>query len=185
METLATIAPHQKNGTTGQNSRIQTSSRPLPRSTRHLQFARPRHVPRPKPNRRNRQKSRQRCAQQKPRTQHSRPEHIAPLQSTGNMITELATALTLAARAPAVEKSLRGKAKDAVRNLLNYSKNSETVMNALEKRFGRPDAIAIAEIQNLRTLQRPTDSPNSICEFAGDFTNIISSLRKLKRILSL
>ncbi|GBP04386.1 hypothetical protein EVAR_88206_1 [Eumeta japonica] len=27
-------------------------------------------------------------------TQHSRPEHIAPLQSTGNMITELATALT-------------------------------------------------------------------------------------------
>ncbi|GBP85787.1 hypothetical protein EVAR_77891_1 [Eumeta japonica] len=80
-----------------------------------------------------------------------------------------------------VEKSLRGKAKDAVRNLLNYSKNSETVMNALEKRFGRPDAIAIAEIQNLRTLQRPTDSPNSICEFAGDFTNIISSLRKLKK----
>ncbi|GBP93417.1 hypothetical protein EVAR_50309_1 [Eumeta japonica] len=54
-------------------------------------------------------------------------------------------------------------------------------MNALEKRFGRPDAIAIAEIQNLRTLQRPTDSPNSICEFAGDFTNIISSLRKLKK----
>ncbi|GBP69533.1 hypothetical protein EVAR_88434_1 [Eumeta japonica] len=80
-----------------------------------------------------------------------------------------------------VRKSLRGKAKDAVRNLLNYSKNSETVMNALEKRFGRPDAIAIAEIQNLRTLQRPTDSPNSICEFAGDFTNIISSLRKLKK----
>ncbi|GBP27993.1 hypothetical protein EVAR_83624_1 [Eumeta japonica] len=80
-----------------------------------------------------------------------------------------------------LRKSLRGKAKDAVRNLLNYSKNSETVMNALEKRFGRPDAIAIAEIQNLRTLQRPTDSPNSICEFAGDFTNIISSLRKLKK----
>ncbi|GBP48738.1 hypothetical protein EVAR_88199_1 [Eumeta japonica] len=196
METLATIdAPHQKNGTTGQNSRIQTSSRPLPRSTRHLQFARPRHVPRPKPNRRNRQKSRQRCTQQKPRLQHSRPEHIAPLQSTGNMITELATALICRGR-PAVRttyqrfmahikngscskhptstrtsftehenmlrlrKSLRGKAKDAVRNLLNYSKNSETVMNALEN-ASDDDAIAIAEIQNLRTLQRPTDSPNN------------------------
>ncbi|GBP27519.1 hypothetical protein EVAR_18712_1 [Eumeta japonica] len=33
-------------------------------------------------------------------TQHSRPEHVAPLQSTGNMITELTAALTLAARAP-------------------------------------------------------------------------------------
>ncbi|GBP02051.1 hypothetical protein EVAR_88439_1 [Eumeta japonica] len=108
-------------------------------------------------------------------TQHSRPEHIAPLQSTGNMITELATALTLAARAPSsaydlptfygahqewlmfkasyvdtrtsftehenmlrLRKSLRGKAKDAVRNLLNYSKNSETVMNALENASDDP-----------------------------------------------
>ncbi|GBP93416.1 hypothetical protein EVAR_50308_1 [Eumeta japonica] len=99
METLATIdAPHQKNGTTGQNSRIQTSSRPLPRSTRHLQFARPRHVPRPKPNRRNRQKSRQRCTQQKPRLHNILDLNTSLLQSTGNMITELATALTLAAR---------------------------------------------------------------------------------------
>ncbi|GBP59040.1 hypothetical protein EVAR_15043_1 [Eumeta japonica] len=37
-----------------------------------------------------------------------------------------------------VEKSLRGKAKDAVRNLLNYSKNSETVMNALENASDDP-----------------------------------------------
>ncbi|GBP77476.1 hypothetical protein EVAR_56087_1 [Eumeta japonica] len=200
METLATIdAPHQE--------KRNDDPQPEPNPT-----------VRPETEQKKRQKSRQ-CTQQKPRLQSiSRPEHVAPLQSTGNMITELATALTLAARAPSsaydlptfygahqewlmfkasyvdthmsftehenmlrLRKSLRGKAKDAVRNLLNYSKNPETVMNALEKRFGRPDAIAIAEIQNLRTLQRPTDSPNNTYEFAGDFTNIISSLRKLKK----
>ncbi|GBP69849.1 hypothetical protein EVAR_89353_1 [Eumeta japonica] len=219
METLATIdAPHQKNGTTGQKQQntdelataakidtppavCATSTRPASETEQKKQTEIPTAV----------------HATETSPTQHSRPEHIAPLQSTGNMITELATALTRRAGAQQcvrltnvlwrtsrmahvqsilrrhthvvhrtrkhvkVEKSLRGKAKDAVRNLLNYSKNSETVMNALEKRFGRPDAIAIAEIQNLRTLQRPTDSPNSICEFAGDFTNIISSLRKLKK----
>ncbi|GBP96320.1 hypothetical protein EVAR_98425_1 [Eumeta japonica] len=47
-------------------------------------------------------------------------------------------------------------------------------MNALEKRFGRPDAIAIAEIQNLRTLQRPTDSLNKIIKCTLDkFSNEI------------
>ncbi|GBP93588.1 hypothetical protein EVAR_98432_1 [Eumeta japonica] len=85
METLATIdAPHQENGTTGQNSKIQTSSRPLPRPTCHLQFARPRHVPRPKPNRRNRQKSRQQCTQQKPRL-HSILDLNTSLLSPGSI----------------------------------------------------------------------------------------------------
>ncbi|GBP40124.1 hypothetical protein EVAR_20265_1 [Eumeta japonica] len=149
METLATIdAPHQKNGTTGKSSRIQTSSRPLPRSTRHLQFARPRHVPR-----RNRTEETDRNPDSGARSKTSL-HNILDLNTSlhynqqETLITELATALTLAARLQPmrlptfydahqrmahvqsilrrharrspntkhvkVEKSLRGKAKDAV-----------------------------------------------------------------------
>ncbi|GBP82984.1 hypothetical protein EVAR_39673_1 [Eumeta japonica] len=176
METLATIdAPHQKNGTTGQKQQntdelataakidtppavCATSTRPASETEQKKQTEIPTAV----------------HATETSPTQHSRPEHIAPLQSTGNMITELATALTRRAGASSaydlptfygahqewlmfkasyvdtrtsftehenmlrLRKSLRGKAKDAVRNLLNYSKNSETVMNALENASDDP-----------------------------------------------
>ncbi|GBP11804.1 hypothetical protein EVAR_77889_1 [Eumeta japonica] len=155
METLATIdAPHQKTERRGKTAeyrraRDRCQDRHATCSLRDLDTSRVRNRTEetdrnPDSGARNRNLA---------YTHSFRPEHIAPLQSTGNMITELATALTRRAGAQQcvrltnvlwrtsrmahvqsilrrhthvvhrtrkhvkVEKSLRGKAKDAVRNL--------------------------------------------------------------------
>ncbi|XP_026331796.1 uncharacterized protein LOC113239143 [Hyposmocoma kahamanoa] len=79
-----------------------------------------------------------------------------------------------------LRRSLRGNAKEAVEKLLIYSANTTDIMKTLEFRFGRPDAIALAELEQLRALARPTDSPKDICIFATKVGNIVATLRALR-----
>ncbi|KAL0880723.1 hypothetical protein ABMA27_001938 [Loxostege sticticalis] len=46
-------------------------------------------------------------------------------------------------------------------------------------RFGRPDSIAIAEIENLRSLPKLNDSPRDVCAFACKVQNSVAVLRAL------
>ncbi|KAL0883176.1 hypothetical protein ABMA27_016618 [Loxostege sticticalis] len=55
-----------------------------------------------------------------------------------------------------LRKSLRGRAREAVESLLIYTANPRDIMKTLENRFGRTDAIAVAELDKLRSLPRPT-----------------------------
>ncbi|KAL0838590.1 hypothetical protein ABMA28_016682 [Loxostege sticticalis] len=46
-------------------------------------------------------------------------------------------------------------------------------------RFGRPDSIAIAEMDNLRSLPKLNDSPRDVCAFASKIQNSVAVLRAL------
>ncbi|KAL0895299.1 hypothetical protein ABMA27_011444 [Loxostege sticticalis] len=72
---------------------------------------------------------------------------------------ESASAYTETENTARLRRSLRGRAKEVVENLLIYNPKPEEVLKSLESRFGRPDAIALAELERLRALQRPTDAP--------------------------
>ncbi|KAL0861346.1 hypothetical protein ABMA27_008899 [Loxostege sticticalis] len=46
-------------------------------------------------------------------------------------------------------------------------------------RFGRPDSIALAEMENLRSLPKLNDSPREVCAFACKVQNSVAVLRAL------
>ncbi|CAG9102677.1 unnamed protein product [Plutella xylostella] len=81
-----------------------------------------------------------------------------------------------------LRRSLRGRAKEAVENLLILNARATDIMRALESRFGRPDSIAMSELDRLRALPRLTDNPRDVCVFASRVLNVVASLRALDRI---
>lgn len=80
-----------------------------------------------------------------------------------------------------LRRSLKGRAKEAVENLLIYNAKTEEIFRTLEARFGRPDSIAIAELERMRALPRLSDNPKEICIFASRIMNIVATLRALNR----
>ncbi|XP_073964374.1 uncharacterized protein [Choristoneura fumiferana] len=80
-----------------------------------------------------------------------------------------------------LRKSLKGKAKEAVDNLLIFNARSSEIMRTLESRFGRPDTIALAELERLRAMPRLSDAPRDICSFACRVANAMATLRALGR----
>ncbi|KAL0832765.1 hypothetical protein ABMA28_000932 [Loxostege sticticalis] len=46
-------------------------------------------------------------------------------------------------------------------------------------RFGRPDSIALAEMENLRSLPKLNDSPRDVCAFACKVQNSVAVLRAI------
>ncbi|GBP94290.1 hypothetical protein EVAR_99669_1 [Eumeta japonica] len=165
METLATIdAPHQKNGTTGQKQQntdelataakidtppavCATSTRPASETEQKKQTEIPTAV----------------HATETSPTQHSRPEHIAPLQSTGNMITELATAH--ARRAASVRTTYQ--------RFMAHIKNGSYGSTSAEQPQEEPDLIKMA-----RFLEREAERcsayapPETITQPRGTITQM-------------
>ncbi|XP_037297647.1 LOW QUALITY PROTEIN: uncharacterized protein LOC115453172 [Manduca sexta] len=78
-----------------------------------------------------------------------------------------------------LRRSLRGIAKDAVQGLLITNADPAGVMKTLETRFGRPESIAMAEMDRLRALPRLTESPRDLCTFATRIQNIVGTLQAL------
>ncbi|KAL0839890.1 hypothetical protein ABMA28_016513 [Loxostege sticticalis] len=79
-----------------------------------------------------------------------------------------------------LRRSLKGRAREAVESLLLYNGNPEDAMKTLEARFGRPDAIAITELERLRTLPKPQDTARDLCIFASRVSNIVAALGAIK-----
>ncbi|XP_037971834.2 uncharacterized protein LOC119693174 [Plutella xylostella] len=80
-----------------------------------------------------------------------------------------------------LRRCLKGRAKEAVSRLLITSTTPENVMKSLELCFGRPDSIALAELQRLRALRRPVDNATEFCFFANEVSNIVTVLQELHR----
>lgn len=80
-----------------------------------------------------------------------------------------------------LRRSLKGKAREAVESLLIYSSNPRNIMKTLEARFGRPDAIAISEIDRIRSLPRLTDSLRDLCIFPSKVSNIVATLEAINK----
>ncbi|XP_048484602.1 uncharacterized protein LOC125490188 [Plutella xylostella] len=80
-----------------------------------------------------------------------------------------------------LRRCLKGRAKEAVNRLLITSTTPENVMKSLELCFGRPDSIALAELERLRALRRPADNATEFCFFANEVSNIVTVLQELHR----
>ena len=78
-----------------------------------------------------------------------------------------------------LRRNLKGKAKEAVEGLLITSAHPTEIMKTLESRFGRPESIAMMQMEALRGLPRLTESPRDICIFATKVSNIVATLKTL------
>lgn len=78
-----------------------------------------------------------------------------------------------------LRRNLKGKAKEAVEGLLITNAQPTEVMKTLESRFGRPESIAMLEMETLRSLPRLTESPRDICIFATKVSNVVATLKTL------
>ncbi|CAH2101038.1 unnamed protein product [Euphydryas editha] len=94
---------------------------------------------------------------------------------------ESSTQLSAAENSARIRRALKGKAKEAVASLLIANAPAIDIMKTLETRFGRPDAIAITELEKLRNLPRLTDSPRDICAYANKIKNCVATLRLLAK----
>ncbi|KAA5611431.1 DUF1759 domain-containing protein, partial [Pseudomonas aeruginosa] len=81
-----------------------------------------------------------------------------------------------------LRRTLRGRAREAVENLLLHYTEPAEIIRTLESRFGRPEAIAATELERLRALPRCTDTPRDICVFANKVNNVVAALRALDRV---
>ncbi|XP_075990336.1 uncharacterized protein LOC142985987 [Anticarsia gemmatalis] len=75
-----------------------------------------------------------------------------------------------------IRKSLKGAAHEAVSSMLISQPDPQAILDALERRFGRPDALAMNEMQKLRNLQKINDDPRDLCIFANKVSNIVATI---------
>lgn len=80
-----------------------------------------------------------------------------------------------------LRRCLKGRGKEAVESLLIYSSSPRDVIRTLENRFGRPDAIAITELEKIRGLPRLTDAPRDLCTFASKISNVVATLGAINK----
>ena len=78
-----------------------------------------------------------------------------------------------------LQKSLWGKAKEAVQALLTVPDNVPDVMKTLEMRFGRPELVIRTLIAQTRQLKAVKDDLDSLMEFASMVNNMVSTMKLL------
>ncbi|XP_063371133.1 uncharacterized protein LOC134659420 [Cydia amplana] len=80
-----------------------------------------------------------------------------------------------------IRRSLKGVAWEAVSALLISQPHPDDVIKALERRYGRPDALLVNELEKIKGLPRLTDSPRDLCIFASRVANTVTTIEILKK----
>ncbi|XP_026735912.1 uncharacterized protein LOC113499598 [Trichoplusia ni] len=80
-----------------------------------------------------------------------------------------------------LRRAIQGKAKETVQSLLFTAEKPHEVIKGLESRFGRPGALALAELEKLKNLSKVSESPGEICVFASRVKNAIETIKALKK----
>ncbi|CAG9103784.1 unnamed protein product [Plutella xylostella] len=80
-----------------------------------------------------------------------------------------------------LRKSLRGAALDAVSCLLISDPNPVVIIQGLERRFGRPEALILNELDKVKKLPKLAESPRDLCIFASKLANIVATIEALKK----
>lgn len=80
-----------------------------------------------------------------------------------------------------LRQAIQGQAKEAVRSLLFVASDPEEVVTALERRFGRPEQLIIAELEKIKDLPKLGDSPRDICVFANRINNAVTTIGALNK----
>lgn len=81
-----------------------------------------------------------------------------------------------------LKRSLRGTAKEAAQSLFIAELDPEQVMQHLEVRFGRVDALVLTEIEKMKGLAKLTDNPRDVCVFASRVSNIVAVVKSIKKV---
>ncbi|CAK1596689.1 unnamed protein product [Parnassius mnemosyne] len=80
-----------------------------------------------------------------------------------------------------IRRSLKGTAKEAAGCLLISQPDPRIIIEALERRFGRPEALIHLEIEKLKLLNKVTDNPRELCIFANRIANVVGTVEALKK----
>ncbi|XP_045487974.1 uncharacterized protein LOC123689933 [Pieris rapae] len=80
-----------------------------------------------------------------------------------------------------LRKAIKGTARESIKSLLYSEAKPEEVINALRRRFGRPDALVLAELEKLKALPGTTENPRDICVFASQINNSVAAIKGLKK----
>lgn len=81
-----------------------------------------------------------------------------------------------------LRKCLRGTAKEAAGCLLLSQPDPLVIMEALERRFGRPESLILTELGRIKMLSKVNDNPRDLCIFAGRIANTVGTIEALKRV---
>lgn len=80
-----------------------------------------------------------------------------------------------------LRKAIQGTAKEAVRSLLFVASDPNEVVSALERRFGRPEQLVLAEIEKIKELPKLNDQPRDLCVFASRISNAVATISALNK----
>lgn len=85
-----------------------------------------------------------------------------------------------------LRKALRGQAREAVRALIHTAFSPEQIMQVLERRFGRPEHIVLAELDKIKRMPKLAEDGHNVSEFASRVCNTVSIINSVdqKRYLN-
>ncbi|XP_072932283.1 uncharacterized protein [Epargyreus clarus] len=81
-----------------------------------------------------------------------------------------------------LRRTIKGAAREAIRSLLFASSEPQEILAALERRFGRPEQLVLAEVERMKDLPRISDAPRDICAFASQVSNAVTTIEALKKV---
>lgn len=80
-----------------------------------------------------------------------------------------------------LRKAIRGNARESIKSLLYSDASPQDIIDALRRRYGRPDALVLAELDKVKTLPKITEEPRDICIFASQVNNSVAAIKGLKK----
>ncbi|CAG4991977.1 unnamed protein product [Colias eurytheme] len=80
-----------------------------------------------------------------------------------------------------LRRAIKGRAREAIKSLLYSAAKPNDVIDSLRRRYGRTDALVLAELDKLQALRRITDDPRDVCMFASEINNSVAAIKGLKR----
>lgn len=78
-----------------------------------------------------------------------------------------------------LRNAIKGTAKETVRSALFTASNPEEVITALERNFGKPEELVLAELKKIKELPRVGDTTKEICLFASRIDNAVATINAL------
>lgn len=77
--------------------------------------------------------------------------------------------------------ALKGEARDSVKGMLYASSCSADIMDALERRFGRPEVLIMHELDTIKKMPRLQEDGSNIHQFASTVNNCVATIQALGR----
>lgn len=81
-----------------------------------------------------------------------------------------------------LRRSLRGDARHAVKSIMYTVSNPYEILEALERHFGDPEEIVLAEIRNVKRMPKLADDNSNITAFAGHVANVVATIKSLRQV---